>query len=65
MSIKENNSGVEAHIRTLGKVRVTVRGGGKKAKTGPIETNNMRKSRGISLFWDLGTLGILWSRLKT
>ena len=28
--------------------------GGNKAKTGPIETNNIRKSRGISPFWDLG-----------
>ena len=28
--------------------------GVKKAKTGPIETNNVRKSRNISPFWDLG-----------
>ena len=27
---------------------------GNKAKTGPIETNNIRKSRGISPFWDFG-----------
>ena len=40
MSIREHNFGVE--------------GGGNKAKTGPIETNNIRKSRGISPFWDLG-----------
>ena len=55
MSIRENNFGVEVHIRTLGIVLDTVEGGGgKKAKTGPIETNNVRKSRDISPFWDLG-----------
>ena len=53
MTIKENKFEVEVHIRTLGIVRGTG-GEGKTAKTGPIETNIVRKSRGISPFWDLG-----------
>ena len=51
MSIRENKFGVEVLGHSL---RPSKGGGGNKAKTGPIETNNIRKSRGISPFWDLG-----------